>query len=302
MKKGSHMPIETKLKLSLANHGRHHTKETLERISATKRKNLRTRDTCIDTNNPKPNDLIHGCFIGKKDNALYAWTICKKCNEGRWLSLDTSKKYPYCKNCYTNPRKWEYPLPKGTIENPLENDIRKATEFQIKKYKNTLYIWKSCPDCGIGRWIQVCKASLNRTNALCVTCSQHPRIRFIDKAGYVNVRISRKDKFYCMAAKSGTILEHRLIMARHLDRLLTSKEIVHHKNGIKTDNRIDNLEITCGLGQHSKNHSKGYSDGFSKGFIDGTNAQIIALKLEIKELKCQIIKQSNGICQVVELV
>jgi HNH endonuclease len=65
-------------------------------------------------------------------------------------------------------------------------------------------------------------------------------VGFIDKKGY---RILTKTNHPYCRSKAWTIPEHVYIMSCHLGRAITEWESVHHKNGIRNDNRIENLEL-----------------------------------------------------------
>jgi len=60
-----------------------------------------------------------------------------------------------------------------------------------------------------------------------------------DAKGYVLVWMPEHPN----AKVAGYVYEHRLVMSKHLGRALTKHESVHHKNGIKDDNRLSNLEL-----------------------------------------------------------
>lgn len=156
---------------------------------------------------------------------------------------------------------------------PTIGEIRKSEELGYKSKNKTKHIWLACLDCGKERWVQI-KHGTEPITKRCRSCvnkgSNNPiwkggRIKHYE--GYVQILLQPDDFFFSMANKGHYVMEHRLVMAKHLGRCLHRWEIVHHKNGIRDDNRIENLELTSN-GSHSLAHSKGYRDGYRKGYKD----------------------------------
>jgi hypothetical protein len=89
--------------------------------------------------------------------------------------------------------------------------------------------------------------------------------------GYVFVKLTPTDPFYPMTKHDGYVLEHRLVIARSLGRCLQSGEIVHHKNHIRNDNRLENLQLVA-LDRHR---------------------QITILEEKIKDLEAQLEERAK---------
>lgn len=105
---------------------------------------------------------------------------------------------------------------------------------------------------------------------------------YIDKSGYRRISLGSRD--------AGVDVEHRVVMEQMLGRKLLSHETVHHKNGVRTDNRPENLELWSN--RHGKGHRvidqvafakqtlEIYGDGpFDVSFIEKGRAELAAVGL-----------------------
>lgn len=115
-------------------------------------------------------------------------------------------------------------------EKPIKNCIYCHTPFK-QGYIGKRYIGKGSKFCTrecFKKWLSLNQQGKNNRN--------WKGGKYINSDGYVIIRIYKNGKSKC-------VQEHRYIMEQILERPLYPFELVHHINGIKHDNRIENLEI-----------------------------------------------------------
>lgn len=82
-------------------------------------------------------------------------------------------------------------------------------------------------------------------------CLDDPKRKIDKNIGYVRIYVPMHPE----ANSWGYVYEHRIIAEQIINRRLVKNEVVHHKNGIRWDNRIENLEVMDAI-EHAKMHSK----------------------------------------------
>lgn len=156
------------------------------------------------------------------------------------------------------------PILSGEIPGDIEKWYSIDNQFPIRKVSKKgsvyfqLYLYRTCSKCLTVDPVKVnsIRGSL-KNGTLCGMCpncacrNKRPRKNIVGRkvqwGGYVYVLA----KDHPMVTGDGYVMEHRLVMEKMIGRYLLPNETVHHKNGIKGDNREENLELW------TQNHSTG---------------------------------------------
>lgn len=121
----------------------------------------------------------------------------------------------------------------------------------------------TCAECGNSfqreRWYVANRAIKHPGGWVCCSCSTAARNRARafpigtevpdDRSGYSRIKTT-----------DGWMRRNRYVLEQALGRKLLPKEVAHHKNGIKPDDRPENLEVKE-TGQHTSDHHSGVRRG-----------------------------------------
>jgi hypothetical protein len=164
---------------------------------------------------------------------------------------------PLCLECWFGCKIVEYPPWEGSKSLTKIVMDESGQWWYVQKSQRTRLGLAPCKTCG--KMFPVTYGPANRRSFCCIQCSD-AWLNSTSRAGghkagnWRGGKSRRKNGGYVRAhapdhpasSSRGTILEHRLVMEAQIGRFLEPHETVHHKNGIRYDNRPENLELWSG--------------------------------------------------------
>lgn len=134
-------------------------------------------------------------------------------------------------------------------------------------------------------------SNLGRIKSLQRFAKNHSGFKKVLKERYLNPIIGKTGYYVVSFKKDGikkTFKVHRLIAIAFIDKV-EGKEFINHKNGIKTDNRIENLEWCTILenNRHSREIGLTNQDGYNNVSSKLTEEQVIFItnsEIPLKDL------------------
>lgn len=194
----------------------------------------------------------------RNQNTLYIQSTCQECGQKRWIQVSMIrqqvKRKLYtgcCRSCIN--RREKKPLKPNEVKAKYRNyfDFESQRFLRIGRKKPGLCIQVTCPECNLIRWVRVSDIRYMKLGPWCTLHKSIPRTkpRRISSSGYVILNLcflkGRDLELAGLMTDGGKkrLFEHRFFMAKHLDRSLSSDEIVHHKDGDKANNTLENLQL-----------------------------------------------------------